>query len=112
MNLDDEYNCHLSRSLTSCLETFGNSIFPGNGHFDQVCRILSTHSSDSVISSLYCCNLNCGIKFDKGVGHYCKSANLSKKVLELMTALANINIIINRCKRLYIRIQLLVKMKY
>jgi hypothetical protein len=76
MNLDDEHNCYPSQCLASCLETFGNSIFPGNRDFDQICRILSRHSSDSVFSSLYCCDLSCGVEFGNGAGHNCRSVTV------------------------------------
>ena len=51
-------------------------MFPGNRDFDQFCRILSIHSSDSVFLSLYCCDLNCGAEFGDSAGHDCKSVTV------------------------------------
>jgi hypothetical protein len=34
------------------------------------------HSSDSVFSSLYCCDLNCGVELGDGAGHDCKLATV------------------------------------
>jgi hypothetical protein len=73
MDSDDDPDLHEDQCLSSCLQTFGNMIFPGDRDFDQVCRILSTQPSTFNFSSLYCCDVNCGVKFGVDAGHDRKS---------------------------------------
>ncbi len=72
MDYNDGLEAPTSPCLMSCLQTFGNMIFPGDRHFDQVCRMLLVQFRDTIFASLYCCDMNCGIKFEGGAGHDCE----------------------------------------
>jgi hypothetical protein len=72
MDYNDGPEAHTSPCLMSCLQTFGNVIFPGDRDVDQVCKMVLAQFTDTISVSLYCCDMNCGMKFESGAGHDCE----------------------------------------
>src|ERR1700693_2332601 len=100
MDTDDESECSPPPCLTTCLQSFGNMISPGDGDFDQVCRIISAPPADTTFSSLYCCDLNCGRKFGVAAGHDRTLASFIYRCSTLTrNSTENVNKIISVCKR-------------